>query len=88
MRGSERILPWVGYAKLVMDKTVKQGDIEYLFPRHIKNEFCKVIHASAALGKWLEKDFDGLITRKDANTFRDTLAGRMSANLVARYKKG
>jgi hypothetical protein len=26
------------------------------------------------------------ITRKDANAYRDTLAGRMSANSVARYK--
>ena len=26
------------------------------------------------------------ITRKDANAYRDTLAGRMSANSVVRYK--
>ena len=60
-RNSQRTLPLVGYAKLAMEKALKQADDQYLFPRYIKNGVCKADHASAALGKWLKKDFDGLV---------------------------
>jgi len=46
-----------------MEEALKQSDGEWLFPRYIKNGYCKADHASAALGKWLKKDFDGLTAR-------------------------
>ena len=34
---------------------------------------CKADHASATLGKWLKKDFDGLTAHCLRHTFRDRL---------------
>ena len=72
-RNSQRTLPLVGYAKLAMEKALTQSDDQYLFPRYIKNGVCKADHASAALGKWLKKDFDGLTAHCLRHTFRDRL---------------
>ena len=66
-----RILPLVGCVKLAMEVALKQSDEEYLFPRYIKDGQCKADHASAALNKWLKKDFDVLTAHCLRHTFRD-----------------
>ena len=58
-RNSKRTLPLVGYAKVAMEEALKHSDEEWLFPRYIKDGKCKADHASAALNKWIKKDFDG-----------------------------
>ena len=72
-RNSQRILPLVGYAKLAMEVALKYSDGEYLFPRYIRDGVCKADHASAALGKWLKKDFNGLTAHCLRHTFRASL---------------
>ena len=72
-RSSKRTLPSVGYARLAMEKALKHSDEEYLFPIYVKDGKCKADHASAALNKWLKKDFDGLTAHCLRHTFRDRL---------------
>ena len=72
-RSSHRTLPLVGYAKIAMEQALEQGDSNYLFARYIRDGACKGDHASAALGKWLKKDFDGLTAHCLRHTFRDRL---------------
>ena len=72
-RSSQRTLPLVGYAKLAMEQALEQGDSTYLFPRYTRDGACKGDHASAALGKWLKKDFDGLTAHCLRHSFRDRL---------------
>ena len=72
-RSSQRTLPLVGYAKLAMEQSLKQGYDTYLFPRYIRDGKCHATHASNALNKWLKKDFDGLTTHYLRHTFRDRL---------------
>jgi integrase len=72
-RSSQRVLPFVGYARVAMEQALKYSDGEYLFPRYIKDGECKADHASAALNKWLKKDFDGLTAHCLRHTFRDRL---------------
>ena len=72
-KSSKRTLALVGYAKLAMEEALRYSDGEYLFPRYIKNGKCKADHASAALGKWLKKDFNGLTAHCLRHTFRDRL---------------
>ena len=72
-KGSQRTLPLIGYAKLAVEKALKVSDGEWLFPRYIKDGKCKADHASAALNKWLKKDFDGLTAHSLRHTFRDRL---------------
>ena len=72
-KNSQRVLPLVGYAKLAMEEAIKEIDGEYLFPRYIKEEKCKADHASAALNKWLKRDFGGLTAHCLRHTFRDRL---------------
>jgi integrase len=57
---SKRTLPLVGYAKVAMKLAFKQADEKYIYPRYLKDGTCRATHASAALGKWLKKDFNGL----------------------------
>jgi integrase len=56
-----------------MEEALKHSDGEYLFPRYIKDGKCKADHASAALNKWLKKDFGGLTAHCLRHTFRDLL---------------
>lgn len=70
---STRTLPLMGYAKLAMEKAVRQSDGEWLFPRYIKDGSCKATHASNALNKWLKQDFDGLTGHCLRHTMRDRL---------------
>ncbi len=72
-RSSQRILPLVGYARLAMEAAIKWSDGEWLFPRYIKDGKFKADHASAALNKWMKKDFHGLTTHCLRHTFRDRL---------------
>jgi integrase len=72
-RSSKRTLPSVGYARLAIEKALKHSDEEYLFPRYVKDGKCKADHASAALNKWLKKDFNGLTAHCLRHTFRDRL---------------
>ena len=72
-KNSERTLPLVGYAKTAMEQALKHSDEKYLFPRYLRAGKCKADHASAALGKWLKKDFDGLTAHCLRHTFRDRL---------------
>ena len=69
---SERTLPLVGYAKVAMELALEQADERYLYPRYLKDGTCRATHASAALGKWLKKDF-GLTAHSLRHTFRDRL---------------
>jgi len=71
-RNSERTLPLVGYAKVAMKLALKQADEKYLYPRYLKDGTCRATHASAALGKWLKKDF-GPTAHSLRHTFRDRL---------------
>ena len=56
-----------------MEEAMKWSDGDYLFPRYIKDGKGKADHASAALNKWLKKDFDGLTAHSLRHTFRDRL---------------
>jgi integrase len=56
-----------------MEQALKDSDEKYLFPRYVRAEKCKADHASAALAKWLKKDFDGLTAHCLRHTFRDRL---------------
>ena len=69
---SKRTLPLVGYAKEAMKLAVKEADDRYLYPRYLKDGICRATHASAALGKWLKKDF-GMTAHCLRHTFRDRL---------------
>ena len=71
-RNSERTLPLVGYAKIAMKLALDQADDRYLYPRYLKDGTCRAPHASAAVGKWLKKDF-GLTAHSLRHTFRDRL---------------
>ena len=71
-RNSQRTLPLVGYAKVAMKLALKQADGRYLYPRYLKDGTCRATHASAALGKWLKKEF-GLTAHSLRHTFRDRL---------------
>jgi len=72
-RNSIRTLPLVGYAKEAMAEVIKHSDGTYLYPRYVKEGECRADHASAALGKWLKKDFGGLTGHCLRHTFRDRL---------------
>ena len=72
-KNSERTLPLVGYAKTAMEQALKDSNEKYLFPRYVRAGSCKADHASAALGKWLKKDFNGLTAHFLRHTFRDRL---------------
>ncbi len=63
----------VGYARAAMEEAIKWPDGDWLFLRYIKEGKCKVDHASAAINKWLKKDFDGLTAHCLGHTFRDRL---------------
>ena len=71
-RNSERILPLVGYAKVAMKLALKHADERFLYPRYLNDGTCRAKYASAALGKWLKKDF-GLTAHSLRHTFRDRL---------------
>ena len=71
-RNSERTLPLLGYANKAMKLALKQADEKYLYPRYLKDGTCRATHASAALGKWLKKDF-GPTAYSLRHTFRDRL---------------
>ena len=72
-KNSERTLPLVGYAKTAMEQALTDSDEKYLFPRYMKAGKCKAADASAALGKWLKKEFNGLTAHCLRHTFRDRL---------------
>ena len=72
-RNSERTLPLVGYAKIAMELALAKSENKYLFPRDVRGGKCNADHASAALSKWLKKDFDGLTAHCLRHTFRDRL---------------
>ena len=72
-RNSERTLPLVGYAKTAMELAISKSDEKYLFLRYVRNGKCNADHASAALNKWLKKDFNGLTAHCLRHTFRDRL---------------
>jgi integrase len=72
-RNSERTLPLVGYAKVAMKLALEQADDMYLYPRYLKDGNCRATHASAAIGKWLKKDFGLLTAHSLRHTFRDRL---------------
>ena len=71
-RNSERTLPLVGYAKVAMLLALHHADARYLYPRYLKDGTFRATHASAALGKWLKKDF-GMTAHSLRHTFRDRL---------------
>ena len=56
-----------------MELALKETEGEYLFPRYIKDGKCKADYASAALNKWLKKDFGGLTAHSLRHTMRDRL---------------
>jgi len=72
-RNSKRTLPLVGYAKKAMELALAKSDGKYLFPRYVRNGKCNADYASAALNKWLKKDFNGLTAHCLRHTFRDRL---------------
>ena len=72
-KNSERTLPLVGYAKTAMEQALIDSDEKYLFPRYVRAGRCKADHASATLGKWLKKDFNGLTAHCLRHTFKDRL---------------
>ena len=76
-RSSKRILPLVGYGRLAMQSAIKWSDGEYLLPGYIKDGKCKADYASAAINKWLKRDFEGLTAHCLRHTFRDRLRAVM-----------
>ena len=68
-RSSQRTLPLIGYARTAMEEATKWSDGEWLYLRYIKYGKCKADHVSAALNKWLKKDFDGLTAHCPRHTF-------------------
>jgi len=56
-----------------MAEVIKHSDGTCLYPRYVKEGECRAGQASAALGKWLKKDFDGLTGHCLRHTFRDRL---------------
>ena len=72
-RNSQRTLPLVGYAKVAMELALAKCDGKYLFARYVRGGKCNADHASAALNKWLKKNFDGLKGHCLRHTFRDRL---------------
>jgi len=72
-RGSERILPLVGYARLAMLQALSQASEEWLYPRYMKTGKCNANSASASINKWLKRDFDGLTAHCLRHTMRDRL---------------
>lgn len=72
-KNSFRTLPLIGYAKIAMQQSLKESDHGYLFPRYVREGKCKADHASAALGKWLKKDFAGMTAHCLRHTFGDRL---------------
>ena len=72
-RGSERVLPLMGYAQLAMEQSLLQADDEWLFPQYIKAGYCYATHASNAVNKWLKRDFGGLTAHSLRHTIRDRL---------------
>ena len=72
-RGSERILPLVGYARLAMLQALSQASEEWLYPRYMKTGKCNANSASASINKWLKRDFDGLTADCLRHTMRDRL---------------
>ena len=72
-RNSERTLPLVGYARVAMGLALAKSEGKYLFSRYVRGGKCNADHASAALNKWLKKDFDGLTAHCLKHTFRDRL---------------
>ena len=72
-RGSERVLPMVGYSQRAMELALKKTDREWLFPQYIKAGHCCATHASNAVNKWLKRDFSGLTAHSLRHTFRDRL---------------
>jgi integrase len=56
-----------------MEQALNDSNEKYLFPRYVRAGKCKADHASAALGKWLKKEFNGLTAHCLRHTFRDRL---------------
>ena len=72
-RGSERVLPLVGYARVAMHQALPQANEEWLYPRYMKTGKCNANSASASINKWLKRDFDGLTAHCLRHTMRDRL---------------
>jgi integrase len=72
-KNSERTLPLVGFAKTAMKQALTDSNERYLLSRYVRAGKCKADHASAALGKWLKKDFNGLTAHCLRHTFKDRL---------------
>ena len=72
-RGSERMLPLVGYARKAMEQALLKAENQWLFPQYIKADHCYATHASNAVNKWLKTDFGGLTAHCLRHTFRDRL---------------
>lgn len=72
-RGSERMLPLVGYARKAMEQALVKAKNQWLFPQYIKADHCYATHASNAVNKWLKKDFGRLTAHSLRHTFRDRL---------------
>ena len=56
-----------------MQSAIKWSDGEYLFPGYIKDGRCNAGYVSAAINKWLKRDFEGLTAHCLRHTFRDRL---------------
>jgi integrase len=67
------MLPLVGFAKTAMKQALTDSNERYLLSRYVRAGKCKADHASAALGKWLKKDFNGLTAHCLRHTFKDRL---------------
>ena len=69
---SKSTIPIAGYAQLAMEEAFKYSHGEYLFTEYIKDGKCKADHASAALSKWLKREFSGLTEHCLSYVFRNT----------------
>lgn len=56
-----------------MEQALNDRNEKYLFLWYMRAGKCKADHASAALGKWLKKDFNGLTAYCLRHTVRDRL---------------
>ena len=71
--GSERTLPLVGYARLVMEKLLALGHEGFLFPSYLRNGEILATHAGNTLNKWLKQQAAGKTAHCLRHAFRDRL---------------
>ena len=75
-RGSQRIIPLVGFSLWSAKQIKKNSTCQYAFPRYIRNNECLSNSASASVNKWL-KTF--IPKECSVHSFRHSMRDRLRA---------